>query len=74
MSTEKPLTSSDRVPMLITVLTITAQAGLYLLSGGFTAGSKLSEMNSEIKLLRQEVAGTNQIQDYRLDKLETARK
>jgi len=73
MNTEKS-TNANGVTLLITILTVATQSVFYLLTGGFAAGGKLSEMNSEIKLLRQEVAGANQIQDYRLDKLEDARK
>jgi hypothetical protein len=58
--------------VLIAILTAAVQSGLYLLSGGFAAGDKLSEINSEVKLLRYEVSASNKIQDYRLEKLETA--
>ncbi|MDP5016553.1 MAG: hypothetical protein NWQ43_04495 [Dolichospermum sp.] len=67
---EKAPASTERVTMLITILTIATQAGLYLLTGGFAAGGKLNGIESEIKLIRQEVVSANQIQDYRLDKLE----
>ena len=73
MTNEKPI-SSNAVMVFIAIITAAIQSGLYLLSGGFAAGDKLSEMNSEIKLLRHEVAASNKIQDYRLDKLEAARK
>jgi hypothetical protein len=66
--------SSERVGMLIAVLTIATQSGLYLLSGGFSVGEKVSNMNSEIRLLKNEVISQNQIQDYRLDKLESISK
>ena len=62
--------SPNGIMMTISILTVITQCGLYLLSGGFAAGGKLSEMSSDIKLLRQEIAATNQIHDYRLDKLE----
>jgi hypothetical protein len=61
---------NERIGLLITALTIVTQSGLYLISGGFSVGSKVADMNSEIKLLRNEVVSQNQIQDYRLDKLE----
>jgi hypothetical protein len=73
-NTEKAPASTERVTMIITILTIATQAGLYLLTGGFAAGGKLSDIESEIKLIRQEVVGANQIQDYRLDKLESLAK
>jgi hypothetical protein len=75
MATEKPI-NANVATLLITILTVATQSVFYLLTGGFAAGGKLSEMNSdsEVKLLRQEVAGANQIQDYRLDKLEASRK
>lgn len=66
--------SSERVGMLIAVLTIATQSGLYLLSGGFSVGEKVSNMNSEIRLLKNEIISQNQIQDYRLDKLENSGK
>jgi len=69
-NSEKPATGAEKVTMLITVLTVVTQTGLYLLTGGFAAGGKLNGIESEIKLLRQEVSSANQIQDYRLDKLE----
>jgi hypothetical protein len=72
MTTEKLPMTTERVTMLITVLTIVTQGGLFLLSGGFAAGGKLSDISSEMKILRQEVTAANQIQDYRLDKLEAA--
>ncbi|MTJ12352.1 hypothetical protein FJR11_07030 [Anabaena sp. UHCC 0187] len=67
---EKASAGTERVTMLITVLTVATQVGLYLLTGGFAAGGKLNGIESEIKLIRQEVVSANQIQDYRLDKLE----
>ena len=73
MSNEKPV-NANTIAILVTIITVITESVIYLLTGGFAAGGKLSEINSEIKLLRQEVAGANQIQDYRLDKLETARK
>jgi hypothetical protein len=72
--TNEKLINANGITLLITILTVATQSVFYLLTGGFAAGGKLSEMNSEMKLLRQEAAGANQIQDYRLDKLEAARK
>ncbi|TAF07775.1 MAG: hypothetical protein EAZ77_08680 [Nostocales cyanobacterium] len=72
MNTEKNTLTTERVAMLITILTIVTQAGLFLVSGGFTVGGRLSDITSEMKILRQEVAASNQIQEYRLDKLEAA--
>jgi uncharacterized protein YjfI (DUF2170 family) len=60
----------QQVSILITVLTIVTQSGLYLLSGGFSIGSRVSDISAEIRLLRGEVISQNQIQDYRLDRLE----
>ena len=65
---------NERIGLSITALTIVTQSGLYLISGGFSVGSKVADMNSEIKLLRNEVVSQNQIQDYRLDKLEGSKK
>jgi hypothetical protein len=73
-NTEKAPASTERVTMIITILTIATQAGLYLLTGGFAAGGKLSDIESEVKVIRQEVVGANQIQDYRLDRLESLAK
>jgi hypothetical protein len=63
--------STERLTMLITVLTIAIQSGLYLITGGFAAGGKLTQIESEIKLIRQEVTSANQIQDFRFGKLES---
>ncbi|MBD2628848.1 hypothetical protein [Trichormus variabilis] len=64
--------STERLTMLITVLTIATQSGLYLVTGGFSIGSKVSDMGAEIKLIRSEVVSQNEIQNYRLDKLEAS--
>lgn len=64
--------TTERVGMLITLITILTQAGLYLLSGGFSVGTKLSDMQAEMKMIRQELKSANQIQDYRINKLEEA--
>jgi hypothetical protein len=66
--------STERLTMLITVLTVVTQSGLYLFTGGFATGGKLNQIESEVKLIRQELVGANQIQDYRLDKLEATTK
>ncbi|MBD2569689.1 hypothetical protein [Anabaena lutea] len=65
--------STERLTMLITVLTIATQSGLYLITGGFSIGSKVSDMGAEIKLLRSEIVAQNEIQNYRLDELEGAK-
>lgn len=65
--------TTQQVTILITVLTLSTQAALYLLTGGFTLGNRVSDISSEIKLLRTEVISQNQIQDYRIDKLEAVR-
>lgn len=70
--TEKPPMTIERVTMLITILTIVTEIGLFLVSGGFTVGGKLSDIYSEMKILRQEVQAGQKIQDYRLDKLEAS--
>ncbi len=62
--------TAERLAMLITVLTITTQSGLYLITGGFSMGNRVSDMTSEIKLLRSEVVAQNEIQNYRIEKLE----
>ncbi|WP_227789458.1 MULTISPECIES: hypothetical protein, partial [unclassified Nodularia (in: cyanobacteria)] len=59
----------ERMTALITVLTIVIQSGLYLVSGGFTIGNRVTEITSEIKLLRSEVVSQNEIQNYRIEKL-----
>ncbi|WP_016951250.1 hypothetical protein [Anabaena sp. PCC 7108] len=74
MTNERIPMTSERVAMMITMLTIVTQGGIYLLSGGFAVGGKLNEIESELKLIRQEVVAANQIQDYRLDKLEASLK
>jgi hypothetical protein len=63
--------NTERLGVTITIITITVQVGLYLLSGGFSVGSKVSDMGAEIRLLRSEITAQNEIQNYRLDKLET---
>jgi hypothetical protein len=73
-NTEETPASAGLVTTIITILTITTQVGLYLLTGGFAAGGKLNGIESEIKLIRQEVVSANQIQDYRLNKLEAREK
>lgn len=73
-TSEKSVITTERIAVLITIVTIAAQTGLYLLSGGFAAGTKLHQIDSEIKLLRQEVIGANQVQDFRLDNLEAGKK
>lgn len=67
---EKPVVSAERLTMLITILTIVVQAGLFLLSGGFAAGGRLADISGEIKGLRQEIQAINRVQDHRLDILE----
>ncbi|MCC5638519.1 hypothetical protein LC593_22330 [Nostoc sp. CHAB 5844] len=62
--------TAERIGMLVTIVTIITQAGLYLLSGGFTAGGKLSQIQAEMRMIRQELKSANQLQDYRLNKLE----
>lgn len=74
MNTQKPPMTAERLTMLITVLTVATQLGFYLLTGGFAAGSKLHQIESEIKLIRQEVVSANKIQDFRLDNLEAGKK
>ncbi|MGB3422702.1 MAG: hypothetical protein WBA52_20165 [Dolichospermum sp.] len=64
----------ERGMALITIMTIATQLGLFLVSGGFTVGGKLSNIDSEMRLLRQEVQAANKIQDFRLDKVEAATK
>jgi hypothetical protein len=73
MTTERPV-NANTIAVFITITTIVTEVAIYLLTGGFAAGGKLSEINSEIKMLRHEVAASNKIQDYRLDKLEAAGK
>lgn len=62
--------TNQQVAVSITVLTVTVQAGLYLITGGFNLGNRVADITSEIKLLRAEVVAQNEIQNYRLDKLE----
>jgi hypothetical protein len=64
----------ERGMALVTIMTIATQLGLFLVSGGFTVGGKLSNIDSEMRLLRQEVQAANKIQDFRLDKVEAATK
>jgi hypothetical protein len=44
--------NANGIMALITAITIVTQSGLHLLTGGFAAGGKLSEINSEVRLLR----------------------
>lgn len=74
MTQGKTLMTVDRGMMLVTMATITTQIGLFLVGGGFTVGGKLSDIDSQMRLLRQEVQAANKIQDYRLDKVEAATK
>ncbi|BAY16884.1 hypothetical protein NIES21_27180 [Anabaenopsis circularis NIES-21] len=62
--------TTERIGMLVTLVTIVTQAGLYLLSGGFSAGGKLTKIESEMRMIRQELKAANQMQDYRINKLE----
>ncbi|MBD2489439.1 hypothetical protein [Aulosira sp. FACHB-615] len=62
--------TAERIGMLVTSVTIITQAGLYLLSGGFSAGGKLTKIESEMRMIRQELRASNQMQDYRINKLE----
>lgn len=64
----------ERGMALVTIMTIATQLGLFLVSGGFTVGGKLSNIDSEMRLLRQEVQAANKIQDFRIDKVEAATK
>ncbi|MBD2503125.1 hypothetical protein [Anabaena azotica] len=65
-----PAITSERVIMLVTVVTVVTQGALYLLSGGFAAGNELSQIRAELKLIRQETTAANRLQDYRLEGLE----
>lgn len=62
--------TTERITMLVAIVTILTQSGLYLLSGGFTAGGKLTKIESEMKMIRQELNSANRMQDYRINKLE----
>ena len=39
-------------------------------SGGFSLGSQLSEVKSDIKLIRQELLAQKKLQEYKFDQLE----
>ncbi|MBD2592888.1 hypothetical protein H6G74_00920 [Nostoc spongiaeforme FACHB-130] len=62
--------TTERIGMLVTIVTVVTQTGLYLLSGGFSAGGKLTKIESEMRMIRQELKAANQMQDYRINKLE----
>jgi hypothetical protein len=65
---------TEKIGITITAATVVVQSVIWTASGGFTAGGKLALIESEIKLIRQEIGTTNQLQDYRLDKLEAYKK
>ncbi|MBD2416069.1 hypothetical protein H6G80_03130 [Nostoc sp. FACHB-87] len=70
---EKPNLTNERIAMLgvfITLLTISSNVVVYLISGGFSAGTKLSEIKSDIKIMRNDIKSSNQMQDYRIKQLE----
>jgi hypothetical protein len=59
-----------KIALLVTVCTAIAQTALYLLTGGYSIGSRQESIIADIKLLRHEVTAQNKIQDFRLDRLE----
>lgn len=62
--------NNQNIPIAIGLITLVGQAGLILASGGFSAGKQLTVIESEIRLLRSEVAAANQVQDFRLTAIE----
>jgi hypothetical protein len=62
--------NNSLLPVGITLTTLFCQTGLYLASGGFSAGRQLTIIEAEIKLMRTEVLAANQIQDLRLSNIE----
>jgi cell division protein FtsL len=62
----------ERATMLMTAIVIVSEVLIFLISGGFNVNSKLSSIDSEIKSLKQEIQLINQIQDRRLDRLESS--
>jgi len=61
----------ERVIMLTPVIVIVSEVLIFLISGGFNVSNKLLSIDSEIKSLKQEIQLINQIQDKRLDRLES---
>ncbi|BAZ50503.1 hypothetical protein NIES4103_31190 [Nostoc sp. NIES-4103] len=62
--------NTERLMMIFTLITAITQGGLYLATGGFSAGSKLEKTSSELALLRKELESQNKLQDYRLNVIE----
>lgn len=58
--------TTQQVTILITVLTLSTQAALYLLTGGFTLGNRVADISSEIKLLWTENKTKINIMDSKL--------
>ena len=66
--------TGEKIGIVITAATVVVQSVIWTASGGFTAGGKLALIESEIKLIRQEIGTADQLQNYRLDKLEAYKK
>ncbi|MDJ0800168.1 MAG: hypothetical protein QNJ51_25740 [Calothrix sp. MO_167.B12] len=55
------------------LVSFAAQSLFAIASGGFSVGSQISNINSELKLIRKDLAAQSQIYDYRLVQLEKSR-
>ena len=62
----------ERATMLMTAIVIVSEVLIFLISGGFNVSNKLLSIDSEIKNIKQEIQLINQIQDRRLDRLESS--
>lgn len=62
----------ERVIMWTPIIVIVFEVLIFAISGGFDIKNKLSGIDSEIKSLKQEIQLINQVQDRRLDKLESS--
>ncbi len=72
--------TNERIAMIgiiITLITVLSNLSIYLVSGGFSAGNKLTKIELEMKMIRQEIKASNdkqeasnKMQDYRVEQLE----
>jgi len=62
--------NDSKIAIGFAVITAVVQGGLYLASGGFSAGKQLTGIESDVKQLRAEIIAANQVQDFRLNAIE----
>jgi len=58
--------TTERLTMLLAAASLIGQFSVYLLSGSFTIGEKLTTIEADIKSLKIESLATNKIQSHRL--------